>query len=134
MACNAAPSVARKYCPAVRLGDLGCLEWLGITGIIHAVGQHDHHTAARRAVLEAFPPQGNGFVFKEFSELSFFGALSRALEIFRYDKMWRAIVKRAMSADFSWESSASKYLDLYQRAIEYHKESMSDNPAEAFRK
>ena len=78
--------------------------------------------------------KGNGFVFKEFSELSFFGALSRALEIFRYDKMWRAIVKRAMSADFSWESSASKYLDLYQRAIEYHKESMSDNPAEAFRK
>lgn len=76
---------------------------------------------------------GNGFVFKEFSELSFFGALTRALEIFRLKRMWQGIVRRAMQADFSWNTSARKYLDLYQRAIDYRKEALSDNPPEAFR-
>lgn len=77
---------------------------------------------------------GNGFTFREYSELSFFGALTRALEIYRYDTMWAKLVKRTMQADYSWNSSALKYIDLYQRAIEYHKEMLSDNPPEAFRK
>lgn len=77
---------------------------------------------------------GNGFVFKEFSELSFFGALTRALEIYRCGKMWQGLVRRAMQADFSWEVAAAKYSDLYQRAIEYRKEALSENPPEAFRK
>ncbi|MEK7166479.1 MAG: glycosyltransferase, partial [Patescibacteria group bacterium] len=77
---------------------------------------------------------GTGFTFKEYSELSFFGALTRALEIYRCGTMWQSIVRRAMLADFSWKSSAIKYVDLYQRAIEYHKEMLSENPSEAFRK
>ncbi len=74
--------------------------------------------------------KGTGFVFKEFSELSFFGALTRALEIFRFPKMWLSISKRAMEADFSWEKVAQHYLDLYSRAREFRKESLSDKPAE----
>jgi len=28
---------------------------------------------------------------------------------------WKAMVKRAMSADYSWNNSASKYSDLYMK-------------------
>lgn len=78
--------------------------------------------------------EGNGFLFHNYSELAFFGALTRAFEIYRSKKMWRGIVKRAMQADFSWDTSAKKYVDIYRRAIEYRKEALSDNPPEAFRK
>lgn len=77
---------------------------------------------------------GTGFTFREFSELSFFGAVTRALEIYRSGTMWGGIVKRAMQADLSWDASAQKYIDLYQRAIEYRKSTLSENPPEAFRK
>ena len=77
---------------------------------------------------------GNGFTFNEFSELSFFGALSRALEVYRCKKLWQTIVKRAMQADFSWAASAKKYLDLYHRAVDYRKTALTENPPEAFRK
>ncbi len=76
---------------------------------------------------------GNGFIFKEFSELSFFGAIIRALEIFKCKKTWLGLVRRAMQADFSWDTSAKNYVDLYLRAIDFHKESLSENPPDAFR-
>lgn len=78
--------------------------------------------------------KGTGFTFREYTELSFFSALTRALEIYKSPKMWHGIVKRAMEADFSWKNTAIKYIDLYQRAIDYNKEMLSDNPPEAFRK
>lgn len=76
---------------------------------------------------------GNGFVFKEFSELSFYGAIVRALEIYRSPDTWQALVARAMQADFSWKTSAIKYINLYHRAIDYHKATLAENPADAFR-
>ena len=77
---------------------------------------------------------GNGFVFKKYSELSFFGALERALQIYKCDKMFTSLKKNAMRTDFSWKTSAIKYLDLYKRAMDYRRETLVDNPAEAFRR
>ena len=76
---------------------------------------------------------GTGFTFRDFSELSFFGALSRALEIYKSKRLWQGIVKRAMQADFSWATSAEKYKNLYNRATNFRREALSDNPAPAFR-
>lgn len=76
---------------------------------------------------------GNGFVFNEYSELSFFGAVTRALEIFRCKQMWQGIVKRLMQADFSWDTAAKNYVDLYTRAIDFNTESISINPPDAFK-
>lgn len=78
--------------------------------------------------------KGTGFTFTEYNELAFYSALIRALEIYKSAKMWQGIVKRAMQADFSWKTSAEKYINLYKRAIDYHKEMLSDNPPEAFRR
>jgi len=76
---------------------------------------------------------GNGFVFRDFSEMAFFGAIARAFQIYRSKKLWNGIVRRGMQADFSWETAAKNYEDLYNRAIEYRKEANRDNPAPAFR-
>lgn len=76
---------------------------------------------------------GTGFLFKDFSNMSFMTAMVRALETYRRKSVWQGIVKRAMSTDFSWDSTASKYLDLYDRAIRFHNESLSINPPMAFK-
>ena len=76
---------------------------------------------------------GDGFVFKEFSELSFYGTLTRALQIYAHQPLWRGIIRRAMLKDFSWATAAQKYSDLYTRAVDYHKEALSENPPPAFR-
>lgn len=63
---------------------------------------------------------GTGFSFKTYSEMSFLATVVRALETYKDKNDWQKIVKRAMEQDFSWNKSADKYLDLYQRAIEFH--------------
>jgi glycogen synthase len=47
-------------------------------------------------------------------------ALVRAFENFRDKKKWQELTKRAMLKDFSWDSSAEKYLELMRRAIKIH--------------
>ena len=65
---------------------------------------------------------GTGFVFKKFDNRAFYGAMVRAIETYRYPKFWRDIQKRAMRADFSWTKSAREYVDLFHKAIEYHRQ------------
>jgi starch synthase len=63
---------------------------------------------------------GTGFSFKNYSSMSFLTAMVRALETYKNKVIWKKIVKRAMEQDFSWEKSAKKYVDLYQRSREAH--------------
>jgi starch synthase len=65
---------------------------------------------------------GTGFSFKTYSSMSFLTAVVRAIEAYKDNGLWKKIVKRAMERDFSWNKSAGKYLDLYKRALEFHKE------------
>ncbi len=61
--------------------------------------------------------QGTGFVFRPYDRWALFAAIVRAIEIFRHHELWRQIQVRGMHADFSWERSARKYMDLYRRAM-----------------
>ncbi|MBI2673828.1 MAG: glycogen synthase [Candidatus Zambryskibacteria bacterium] len=63
---------------------------------------------------------GTGFTFERFDSSSLMISFVRAFENFRDKKDWRALQKRAMAADFSWISSAKKYIALFQRAVEIH--------------
>lgn len=63
---------------------------------------------------------GTGFVFEKFDSSSIMISLIRAFENFKDKKKWHSLQKRAMEKDFSWESSAKKYTDLFARAIELH--------------
>jgi starch synthase len=59
-----------------------------------------------------------GFTFAQYSSDDFWHALRGALHIYRVDpESWRAIQRRGMSSDFSWEASARAYQQLYEWAI-----------------
>ena len=68
---------------------------------------------------DQFPERGNGFVFEEYKPEALFGAIQRALNAFADKERWRSIMLRGMKEDFSWERSARKYLELYDKAIQF---------------
>lgn len=68
---------------------------------------------------------GTGFVFEAFDNYAFYGAAVRALETYKYPRIWSELQKRAMNSDFSWKHSANEYVELFRKAIAFHKDSKS---------
>jgi starch synthase len=59
-----------------------------------------------------------GFTFSHYSADDFWNALREALYVYRNDRdSWRAIQVKGMTSDFSWESSARAYQQVYGWAI-----------------
>ena len=63
--------------------------------------------------------QGNGFAFSDYNEEALLAAVKRAVETYRHKDTWRTLMERGMRADFSWRASARKYVELYQKALEF---------------
>lgn len=61
--------------------------------------------------------QGNGFVFQQYKAEALIAAIRRALAAFPQKEKWRALMLRAMKADFSWSVAAKKYEELYYKAL-----------------
>ena len=59
-------------------------------------------------------PECTGFTFPEATAESFLQSIRQAVEVFDRPQEWDQIKKRAMLADFSWERSASRYLEVYR--------------------
>ena len=59
---------------------------------------------------------GTGFKFEEYSGAQLLDAVRRALAVFRDGKSWQALQANGMSKDFSWKTSASAYVTLYEAA------------------
>lgn len=61
---------------------------------------------------------GTGFSFANYNAHDMLNAIERAKEVYYEDKdAWKAIVKRGMEEDFSWDRSASVYMELYERML-----------------
>jgi starch synthase len=59
-----------------------------------------------------------GFTFSNYSAEDFWNALSAALYIYRVDpENWRAMQRKGMTSDSSWETSARAYQQVYEWAI-----------------
>jgi len=63
--------------------------------------------------------QGNGFAFSDYNEEALLTAVKRAVETYRIKDTWRILMERGMRADFSWQASAKKYVELYHKALEF---------------
>ncbi len=61
--------------------------------------------------------EGNGFAFEAYESMALYTALVRAVENYRHREVWRKLMLRGMTADYSWTASARKYIDLYRRAL-----------------
>jgi starch synthase len=61
---------------------------------------------------------GTGFVFRDYTPDALLGAVRRALDVYRRrPAAWRAMMRRAMTGDFSWTASAKRYLALYEQTV-----------------
>ena len=69
--------------------------------------------------------EGNGFKFKNYNSQELLVAITRALETYKYSKVWRDLVCRGMKPSFSWDVPAQKYIELYKEAIKFKKQDES---------
>ncbi|MFC2084526.1 glycogen synthase GlgA [Bacteroidota bacterium] len=60
---------------------------------------------------------GNGFSFHDYNGFALTNAVERAIKYFHNKPVWETIIKNGMARDYSWQKSAEKYLDLYNKAI-----------------
>jgi len=61
---------------------------------------------------------GNGFSFSEYKTTALLKELKRAINIYKKEpKTWLKIISSGMTSDFSWQSSAKKYIELYRKVI-----------------
>ncbi len=61
--------------------------------------------------------EGTGFSFAPYDSRDLLKVTRYALETFANKKAWQSLVRQAMKADFSWEVSAAKYLNLYKSLL-----------------
>ncbi|XP_054777197.1 probable starch synthase 4, chloroplastic/amyloplastic isoform X2 [Prosopis cineraria] len=60
----------------------------------------------------------NGFTFLNADEQGLNGALERAFNLYRNNpESWQKLVRKDMNIDFSWDSSAAQYEELYSKAV-----------------
>ena len=62
------------------------------------------------------PGRGTGFSFDDYSVAGLTRVLKRTLRTLKNKSHWKAIQKRTMERDVTWEASARAYGDLYYRA------------------
>jgi starch synthase len=60
----------------------------------------------------------NGFVLEEQTAASLINAIQRAMALYEKPETWRQLQVNAMSGDFSWQSSAERYIALYQQVLQ----------------
>ena len=70
-------------------------------------------------VMEFDPARrtGTGFLFDALSADALLDAVRRAAAAFRRPELWGALVKNAMTEDFSWDASAREYAQLYKKVL-----------------
>jgi starch synthase len=58
---------------------------------------------------------GTGFCFSEYSAKAMVFSIRQALEVFADENRWVPLMRRGMIQDWSWDNSARRYLQLYQK-------------------
>lgn len=75
-------------------------------------------TGGLQDTIDELPDGGNGFKFWGYDSNALLDAVQRALATFREKKEWKAMMKRAMAQDFSWDKPAHEYVRVYERVIQ----------------
>jgi len=73
-------------------------------------------TGGVQEIIEDYDPtldRGYGFLCYEYSSEAFWDSIKRAREIFRDRELWAKLMERAMSRNFSWETAAERYEQIY---------------------
>ncbi|HEX7810364.1 MAG TPA: glycosyltransferase, partial [Burkholderiales bacterium] len=88
----------------------------GTPPVVHATG------GLRDTVVDTNPEtlkkrQATGFVFSPLDAAALLENCQRAATAFHDKKLWRQLQKNGMGRDFSWDSRAQQYLELYRTLV-----------------
>ncbi len=67
--------------------------------------------------VQSNPEEGTGYKFTDYSPEAFLEVLKRAALDFSQTENWRAMMRRGMEQNFSWDISAARYEDVYDKAV-----------------
>ena len=88
----------------------------GTVPVVHATG----------GLKDTVPPcdengeGGLGFTFQSYNADDFLAAIKRALNLYNHNRAgFRALQKREMEQDFSWDVPAGKYMDLFRNMLSW---------------
>ncbi|PIV14490.1 MAG: starch synthase, partial [Gallionellales bacterium CG03_land_8_20_14_0_80_55_15] len=59
----------------------------------------------------------SGFVLKGMTADDLFDTIQRAVELYHDQKKWKVLRKNCMTKDFSWETSARAYREVYMKVL-----------------
>ena len=62
--------------------------------------------------------RGTGFVFDEFTSRAMLQSIERAINLFGEKRKWTKLMKNGMKQNYSWDKSALKYSELFEKLIE----------------
>ena len=63
---------------------------------------------------------GLGFTFQSYNADDFFASIQRALHLYNTDReAWRALQKKEMETDFSWNVPAARYMELFRNMLSW---------------
>ena len=88
----------------------------GTVPVVHATG----------GLKDTVPPAdengegGLGFTFQSYNADDFFASIQRALHLYNTDReAWRALQKKEMGTDFSWDVPAARYMELFRNMLSW---------------
>lgn len=61
--------------------------------------------------------EGNGFSFKNYNAHDMKNVIDYALVMYKDDVKWSHLVKNVMNTDFSWNVSAKRYIEIYEKLL-----------------
>lgn len=65
-----------------------------------------------------YSEEGNGFTFSNYNAHDMLHTIARAVHYYKtYKDIWRKLQIRGMNGDYSWKSSADKYIQAYEKLI-----------------
>jgi len=59
-----------------------------------------------------------GFLFRDMTVPTLLGAVRHALQCYANRDCWRRVQRAGMAADFTWDASARRYLEVYRKALD----------------
>lgn len=77
-------------------------------------------TGGLKDSVQNYNPQsgtGTGFVFQNYESAELLAVTKKSLKIYNEKEAWNKLMMNCLNQDFSWEQSAKKYIELYEKAL-----------------
>ncbi len=70
-------------------------------------------TGGLRDSITPFGAGGNGFTFRDYNAYDMLYVINEAIGVYHSPEIWKNLVQKAMTTDFTWASSARYYEEMY---------------------